>query len=103
MDGWQGNFHLRTLIREATFEQSASQIDHDLHRLDAQLEGLELAIARGAERFTQVSGTLLRIALTRPFPEAPELMILFTIDGVDTCTLRWVERIDWPDFDIDWF
>ena len=101
MVGWP-TFRARTIRRASLFEEQASRIDADVRRFDEQLMGIEWAVAARAEVFPLIPLTTLRMAKTRPFPDAPALRVFFTVDDAHYCTLQAVEVIGDPAGDEDY-
>lgn len=87
---------IRTVRRSDVFAEQAEALNPSAKRLDDQLRGVEWAVATRPEIFPQIPATEVRHIKTRPFPAAPPLRILFTIDDEDTCTLQYVERMPEP-------
>lgn len=87
---------VRTVRRSDVFEQQADELNPTVKRLDSQLRGVEWAVATRPELFPEIPGTDVRHIKTRPFPAAPPLRILFTIEDEDTCTLQYVEEMPEP-------
>jgi hypothetical protein len=82
----------RTCIEETTFAEQKARLGAGVRRLDEILaeDGLLLKIARFPERSFSVPGTSLCSELTRPFPDAPIVWLLFSYDD-EAVYLRWIE------------
>lgn len=80
---------LRTLRYQPRFEASRARLAASIRRLDDILVGLEFQIARAPEACPQVWGTLLRSVTSDPFPGAPLVVVIFTVDDDDeACVLQ---------------
>lgn len=88
--------HRRDVRRSNLFISKAMEIQPNAPRLEAQLHGVEDAIARAAEAFPPIPNTILRLVKTDPFPGAPRLRIVFNIDNAYMCTMQWIELMEGP-------
>lgn len=84
----------RTVIRDHAFEQAARGLHPDIKRCDEVLVGVEWAVASYAEKHPQIPGTTLRLIKTDALGDTPPLRIYFTIDDDETCTLRYIEKVE---------
>jgi hypothetical protein len=80
----------RNCVEEATFADQKAKLGVTVRRLDEILEGALLKIARFPERSFPTPGTSLCSELTRPFPDAPIVWLLFSYDD-EAVYLRWIE------------
>lgn len=83
----------RTLVESEHYGECCQEIQPDAARLDEALRFPLFAIATQPERFPQIPGTRLRRVRTNEFPGAPALLIYFSVDGDDQCTLWSLERL----------
>lgn len=86
----------REVLRSGLFISKAREIESSAPRLEAQIRSVESAIARAADAFAPISGTTVRMVKTDPFPNAPRLSVLFTIDSEYVCTMQYIEIIEGP-------
>lgn len=86
----------REVLRSGLFISKAREIESSAPRLEAQLRSVESAISRAADAFAPIPGTTVRMVKTDPFPGAPRLSVLFTIDSDYACTLQYVELLEGP-------
>jgi hypothetical protein len=82
---------LRSVIESEQFKRLCSEISSDVRRLDEQLAGVIWSIAKNAENFTLVAANLYVVETFMPVECGDYVFIYYTIDGEDTCTLRWIE------------
>ena len=88
--------HMRTLVESELYSRCSAAIQPDAHRLDEALRFPLAAIAEHPERFPRIPGTKLRRVRTNQFPGAPALLLFFSIDNDDECTLWWLEKLPTP-------
>lgn len=82
---------IRTLIESKEYATAFSKIG-DAKRLDYVIEGLTLAIAINPGDFPYVPGVKnIRLAKTDSHPDAPRLIIWFSVLDADTILLRFIE------------
>lgn len=81
---------MRTVIRSQRFERDCLELDPSVRRIDEILEGIEWAIAQRAEDWPMVDDTGFRVIKTAWFPNAPTLLVLFSIEGPSDCILQRV-------------
>lgn len=79
---------MRTVIRSQRFERDCLEVNPNVRRVDEILEGVEWAIAQRADNWPLVNGTGFRAIKTACFPDAPTLLVLFTIEGPCDCVLQ---------------
>jgi hypothetical protein len=84
---------VRSLIDSEAYTRCCGEIDADAPRLDEALRYPLFAIAQHAERFPEVPETKLRRVKTTDFPGAPAMLMFFSIDSEDQCTLWWIEEL----------
>jgi hypothetical protein len=84
---------VRTLYESANYAQCCAKIQPNAVRLDEALRYPLYQISDRPEAFPLIPGTLLRRVRTNDFPGAPALLLFFTIDGEDSCTLQSLEPL----------
>lgn len=86
---------IRTLRESDQYKFQCEEITTDAKRLDEQLEGITWVIARKPDSCTKIFNAEgdVRMIETEQFPGAPKLLVLFTIDDSNYCTLQWIETI----------
>lgn len=84
---------MRTLYESAHYSECCAKIEPDAARLDEALRYALYLISERAEAFPEIPGTPLRRARTNDFPDAPALLLFFTIDDADSCTLQSLEPL----------
>jgi len=84
---------VRTLYESDNYSRCCAAIEPDAARLDEALRYPLYAISSDAERFPAIPETPLRRVRTNDFPGAPALLLYFTIDGADACTLQSLEPL----------
>ncbi len=88
---------MRTVIRDRLFEAALlSRVHPSLKRCDEVLQGAKWAIATNAEAQDRIRGSRLRVVKTVGLADVPPLLVYFTIDDEDTCTLRGLEVLEPP-------
>lgn len=87
---------MRSLIEAEHYGECCAKIESDAPRLDEALRYVLFAIAERAEEFPQIPATPLRRARTNHFPGAPALLLFFSIDSEDQCTLWSLELLPTP-------
>ena len=83
----------RTVVESDLFRAHAKQLEPNTKRLDEMIEAAVWEISRAAESFPEVEGTALRSIVTRA-PYCPTIIVFFTIDNDDECTLCTVRVAD---------
>ena len=87
---------LRTVRQNDSFESCLKDLG-SIARLDDILIGVDWALAKDAEGFTEILESSLYVILTRPFKDIPGLRIFYTIDDEDYVTLWLAEPRDEDD------
>jgi hypothetical protein len=90
----------RQVRYDYTFEEQAKLLGPNVKRLDEIIRSVEWQIAGYAEKCPKMAGTILRVAFTDPFPDAPGMRVLFSIDNDVFCTVHWIEYLQ-PGMDED--
>jgi hypothetical protein len=90
----------REVTYDYTFEEQAKLLEPNARRLDEIIRSVEWKIANHAEKCPKMAGTILRIAFTDPFPNAPAMRVLFSIKDDDHCVAHWIEYLE-PGMDDD--
>jgi hypothetical protein len=90
----------RQVRYDQTFEEQKLLLHPDVKRLDEIIRSVEWKMAKHAEKCPKMPGTILRIAFTDPFPDAPPMRVLFSIEDDDTCIAHWIEYLE-PGMDDD--
>jgi hypothetical protein len=90
----------RQVRYDHTFEEQAKLLESNVEKLDAIIRSVEWKIASHAEKCPKMVGTILRIAFTDPFPGAPPMRVLFSIEDDDNCIAHWIEALE-PGMDAD--
>lgn len=92
----------RQVRYDYTFEEQAKLLDPNVERLDDIIRSVEWKIANHAEKCPKMVGTILRVAFTDPFPGAPPMRVLFSIEDEDDCVAHWIELLEgWMDDDLE--
>lgn len=84
---------MRTLYESDEYERCCREIEPNAKRLDEALRFALEAIANGPENFPVIPGTKLRRVRTNDFPGAPALLLFFSIDDENSCTLQSLEYL----------
>jgi hypothetical protein len=82
----------RTVIESQEFSALSLELEPDVQRLDAQMEGVVWAISRNAEAFPVVAGDI-RVIETFALGQGDEyVFVYFRVDNDDTVTLLWIVK-----------
>jgi hypothetical protein len=84
----------RQVKYDYTFEEQAKLLEPNVARLDEIIRSVEWKMATHAERCPKMAGTILRVAFTDPFPGAPAMRVLFSIEDDDNCVAHWIESLE---------
>lgn len=84
---------MRTLYESAHYSECCTKIEPDAARLDESLRYPLHMISYRAEAFPEIPETSLRRVRTNDFPNAPALLLYFSIDDEDSCTLHSLEPL----------
>lgn len=76
-----------TLVEGVEFGNTCDQLDPGRQVLDRALEGVSWAIARNADYFPRIPGTVLFVAQVTETSQLPALLILFRHLDADRCEL----------------
>lgn len=89
----------RTLRESERYTTQCKALFPDIKRLDAQLEGITWVVSTDPYSCASVINGQgdVRMIHTEEFPDAPQLLVIFTIDSETHCTLQWIERMSSPD------
>ena len=90
---------MREVVNSRYFDDQLASISADIQRLDDVLSGVVWSISRTPEVWPVVEGTHLRAAITERAGDIPRLVIYFSIDDENTCTLRGILMSDDPEED----
>lgn len=89
--GWRPNRPLK-LREQHSFTQRAAELLPNVKRRDDLLNALTWGIATDPHQFTNLFGNWF-LATTRPYPDAPQLAVIFTVEYAEGCaTLWWIEQ-----------
>jgi hypothetical protein len=81
---------LRTIVESEVYARLCGELAVDIKRLDEQLDGVIWSIARRPEAFTKVRDNLY-VVETFAHDSDDYVFVYYTVDGPNTCTLRWIE------------
>jgi hypothetical protein len=84
----------RGVVYDYAFDEQKELLEKDVVRLDEIIRGAEWRIATHSESCPQIPGTILRVAFTDTFPDAPAMRIFFSITCDRQCTAHWIEYAD---------
>ncbi len=86
-----GRLKARTLREEKSFSDDKKRLSKSAKRLDEILDGIIWVLARNAESFSIIPGTVLGLAKTDKFPGHDAYYVWFTFDE-DTVYLQRIEK-----------
>jgi len=84
----------RQVRYDYTFEEQAKLLEPNVQRLDEIIRSVEWKMANYAEKCPKMAGTILRIAFTDPFPNAPPMRVLFSIEDENNVVAHWIESLE---------
>jgi hypothetical protein len=84
----------RQVRYDYTFDEQAKLLEPNVGRLDEIIRSVEWKIANHAEKCPKIAETILRVAFTDPFPSAPPMRILFSIEDDNNCVAHWIELLE---------
>lgn len=90
----------RQIRYDYTFDEQAKLLEPNVKRLDEIIRSVEWKMANYAEKCPKMAGTILRVAFTDPFPDAPPMRVLFSIEDENNIVAHWIESLE-PGMDAD--
>jgi hypothetical protein len=90
----------RQIRYDYTFDEQKALLGLDVKRPDEIIRSAEWRMAFHAESCPKMTGTVLRVTFTDPFPDAPPMRILFSIVDDDNVMAHWIEYLE-PGMDDD--